>query len=97
MLRHLDCDHMRDYVTRTNYACSNFHFRTLSADTFKQIDGWGGALFGNNWAAYGVGSDLKLLLCYLRSLLATDFGQYYYCLNCSNIGFRKNRFSIINN
>ena len=32
LLRHLDCDHMRNYVTRTHYPCSDFHFRALSAD-----------------------------------------------------------------
>ena len=73
MLRYLDCDHARDYVTRTNYPCSDFHFRALFADTCYILEGWGIALLCENYVAYRVGSGLNFLLCYLRSLLANDF------------------------
>ena len=40
-LRHFDFDHVPDYVTRTHYPGSDFHFRTLFFPT-QFIDSWVG-------------------------------------------------------
>ena len=56
----------------------HFSFSHTFSRHILQTEGCEIALLCKTQAAYRVGSGLKLFLCYLCSLMANDFGKFFF-------------------